>query len=337
MGASGKMLMFHHSNWWYSADGGHNFKMGNLPGGGGSFDYVRLSGSRSEPAGTVYAILDAPPALSTTSSSTTSTGGDGDGDGDKDGDYDPSHKEGGKGGNDDDDDDDDEEAKEMDPLHIGYTYNPGLPSTADALGSTLGSALGGNIKYLMTSTDYGSNWTWAPLPSDLQAGGLTVDPTSPHSLFALTDSCLANSKDGGKTWSACSKATGLTGKFTKLLIKTTAVMFMLRGGAVPLRTQDGGKTWTELTGCAVLFKYGATMDGSLSWSGRTLVLTGFDGSAIGRNAYGTAVWKSADDGETWTDETGDLVTISPGPGVWFEKDYYQVTRGEGLTVKRNFE
>ena len=49
------------------------------------------------------------------------------------------------------------------------------------------------------------------------------------------------------------------------------------------------------------------------------------------------MWKSADDGETWTDETGDLVTISPGPGVWFEKDYYQVTRGEGLTVKRNFE
>ena len=129
--------------------------------------YVRLFGCRSEPAGTVYAILDAPPALSTTSSSTTSTGGDGDGDGDKDGDYDPSHKEGGKGGNDGDDDDDDEEAKEMDPLHIGYTYNPGLPSTADALGSTLG----GNIKYLMTSTDYGSNWTWAPLPSDLQAGG----------------------------------------------------------------------------------------------------------------------------------------------------------------------
>ena len=27
MGASGKMLMFHHSNWWYSADGGHNFKV----------------------------------------------------------------------------------------------------------------------------------------------------------------------------------------------------------------------------------------------------------------------------------------------------------------------
>ena len=189
----------------------------------------------------------------------------------------------------------------------------------------------------MTSTDFGSNWTWTPFPSDLQAGGLTVDPTTPSSLFAVTDNCLAHSTDNGATWSKCSTAAGLTGHFTKLLIKSTAVMFMLRGGAVPLRTQDGGKTWQELSGCAALFKYGATMDGTLSWTGKTFVLTGNDPSAIARKEYGTAVWKSVDDGTTWTDETGDLVTISPGPGVWFDKDFYFVTRGEGLTVKRNFE
>ena len=28
------------------------------------------------------------------------------------------------------------------------------------------------------------------------------------------------------------------------------------------------------------------------------------------------------------------VTISPGPGMWYEKDFYFVTRGEGVTVKR---
>ena len=42
-------------------------------------------------------------------------------------------------------------------------------------------------------------------------------------------------------------------------------------------------------------------------------------------------------GNTWTDETGDLVTISPGSGVWYEKDFYFVTRGEGICVKRDFE
>ena len=49
------------------------------------------------------------------------------------------------------------------------------------------------------------------------------------------------------------------------------------------------------------------------------------------------VWKSSNDGKDWVDETGDLVTISPGPGVWYERDFYFVTRGEGVTVKRNFE
>ena len=49
------------------------------------------------------------------------------------------------------------------------------------------------------------------------------------------------------------------------------------------------------------------------------------------------MWKSSDDGDSWTDETGDLVTISPGPGVWYEDDFYLVTRGEGVTVKRDFD
>ena len=48
---------------WFSADGGHNFKMGNLPAGGGSFDYVRLPGSRSEPAGQAFALMNAPDPL----------------------------------------------------------------------------------------------------------------------------------------------------------------------------------------------------------------------------------------------------------------------------------
>ena len=67
------------------------------------------------------------------------------------------------------------------------------------------------------------------------------------------------------------------------------------------------------------------------------MLTGNDPSAIQRREYGTYVWKSRDDGASWSDETGDLVTVSPGPGVWYERDFYFVTRGEGLTVKRGFE
>ena len=115
---------------------------------------------------------------------------------------------------------------------------------------------------------------------------------------------------------------------------------MLRSGAVPLRTTNAGQSWHELTSTAPLFKYGTptpTFDGSISWSGNTLVLSGVDLSAIKRGEHGMKVWKSTNDGDSWTDETGDLVTISPGPGVWYEKDFYLVTHGEGVMVKRGFE
>ncbi len=51
----------------------------------------------------------------------------------------------------------------------------------------------------------------------------------------------------------------------------------------------------------------------------------------------SAVFKSTDDGASWTDETGDIVTVSMGHGCWYEKDYYLVTAGEGIIAKRNFE
>ena len=43
------------------------------------------------------------------------------------------------------------------------------------------------------------------------------------------------------------------------------------------------------------------------------------------------------DGETWTDETGDLATLSIGHGRWYESDFYIVTQGEGVIAKHNFE
>jgi hypothetical protein len=231
---------------------------------------------------------------------------------------------------DDDDDGDDDDAdnqmEEMNPGKVRHEYIPGLRM-----------APRGNVKFLMTSHDFGQNWNWTALPASLQAGGLAVDPTSPHSLYAVTANCLAHSTDQGVTWSPCSSAKGLSGRFSQVVVKNSKVLFLLRSGAVPLRTTDGGASWEELSKCAPLFQHGVTLDGSLSWSGDTLVLHGVDLSAVGRGEYGTSVWKSSNDGADWVDETGDLVTISPGPGVWYEKDFYFVTRGEGVTVKRNFE
>ena len=48
-------------------------------------------------------------------------------------------------------------------------------------------------------------------------------------------------------------------------------------------------------------------------------------------------WWGGSAGETWTDEIGDMTTISVGHGRWYESDFYIITAGEGVTVKRNFE
>ena len=321
MGTSGHLIMFHHQHWWSSSDGGHNFVRGNLPGGGSAFDYVRQSGSRMEPAGKCFALLSAPFPLPPAPPAAEL------GDDDDDAEYRPDLADAEE---DEDDDEDEDEEEEMNPFSSGYEYTAGLQPAAS----------GGNKVYLMTSEDFGGNWTYKVMPDKLQAQSLIVDPTSSKSLYALTDNCLAHSTDNGATFSECSTAAGLKGgRLSQLIVKDAKTMFMLRKGLVPLRTQDGGSTWTPLSSPAMtqLFAHGVTMDGALSWTGKTLVLTGADLSAVGRGERATSVWKSTNDGDDWTDETGDIVTISPGPGVWYEKDFYFVTRGEGVTVKRNFE
>ena len=329
MGTSPYQVMFHHSHWYASADGGHNYARGTAPGTpGGGFAYVRQAGSRTQPSGLYFAMLDAPSDY------------DGSGDGarasaieEAAGRYGAAYKNHA---------DKKAHAAEKKRLADAGRHNgEGRDFVVDkhnnpVMAATTGGG-GGNVKWIMTSTDFGANFSWAKMPANLQTGGFVVDPTSANSLYTMTANCLAHSVDNGATWSPCLKADGLTGSFHQLVVKDSSTMFMLRNGAVPLRTKDGGKSWAPLAAAAPLFKYGATFDASLSWTGKTLVLHGTDGSAISRAAYGTAVWKSSDDGDSWADETGDLVTISPGSGVWYETDFYFVTAGEGICVKRNFE
>ena len=322
MGTSGHLIMFHHQHWWSSSDGGHNFERGNLPGGGGAFDYVRQAGSRVEPTGKCFALLSAPSPLPPSPPAYDED--------ENELEYRPDHAD--TGDNDDDDDDDDEVEEIERETNNPYAASLQLQSQSAA----------GNKVYLMTSDDFGGNWTYkAPMPDNLQAQDIIVDPTTDKSLYALTDNCLAHSTDDGATFGQCSTAPGLKGgRFSQLIIKDSSTMFMLRKGLVPLRTTSGAQgPWTPLSSptLAELFKYGATLDGSLSWTGKTLVIHGKDLSAIARRERATKVFKSTNDGEDWTDETGDIATISPGSGVWYEKDFYFVTAGEGVMVKRNFE
>ena len=73
-------------------------------------------------------------------------------------------------------------------------------------------------------------------------------------------------------------------------------MFVLRVGALPLRTRDAGKTWQELR------SFGALVDVSfgfeLSWSGKTIVVHGVDPSKIAQGEKAVFVWRSVSDPST---------------------------------------
>ena len=44
-----------------------------------------------------------------------------------------------------------------------------------------------------------------------------------------------------------------------------------------------------------------------------------------------------DDGDSFTDETGGIVTMAVNQGVWHGADFYLTTSGEGILAKRSFD
>ena len=307
LGKSGHVLMFHHLNWWYSPDGGYNFVQNEFPGQGGlGLAYVRQEGSLTEPNGTVFSLMKGPAGPQ----------------GEFLVDDSKSKKER------------EQEWHSQEKLSLA---DPNYKS-ADAPST---------YTWLLTSENFGLNFTYKVLPDHLQTCGalaaLGIDPTTPNSLYVLLDNCLAHSTDQGQSWTPCITAPGLEGPFLEdsggLQIKNSKIMFVMRKGKLPLKTVDGvGGPWKPMTSLASLYPtpFG-NFHAELSWTGKTLVVYGTDRTAITRQEFGTAVWKSSDDGETWTDETGDLATISMAHGRWYESDFYIITQGEGVIVKRNFE
>jgi len=310
LGKSGHVLMFHHSGWWYSSDGGYNFVQNTFPGSGGlGMAYVRQAGSLTEPNGTVFSLMTGPAGPS--------------------GEFLAYSKS---------------KAEREHEEHVQEKLSLSDPNYKVAADPSV-------YTWLLTSENFGLNFTYTVLPDKLQTCGgsaaLGADPTTPNSLYFLSENCLAHSTDYGISWSSCIVAPGLEGPFIRdsgaMIVKNKMIMFVMRVGKVPLKTVDGGATWKPMTSLASLYQgyKGAPpqqqFKGELSWTGKTLVVYGIDRTAIQRHEFGTKVWKSSDDGETWTDETGDMATISLGHGRWYESDFYIVTQGSGVIAKRNFE
>ena len=141
------------------------------------------------------------------------------------------------------------------------------------------------------------------------------------------------SYDQGDTWTACFvNKTNLTGILKQLHIKNETVLIAQRLHQIPLRSIDGGETWQPMHSLVGVEDY--IHQFSYSWSGKTLVMFGVGGDKTTSHTVAAIVWKSLDDGDTWTDETTeDIVTMGAGLGQWYENSVYMNSGGQGIFYK----
>ena len=204
----------------------------------------------------------------------------------------------------------------------------------------------GRGAYVFKSYNFGLNWTWTLLPPHLAATDFTyaVDPTNGSVLYGLRAStqCITTSLDVGDTWAPC---WNLTERFKGLLNRTVTVSGLVfkdsstfivlrrrgREKQLPLITKDGGKTFNLMHSLATVSTYLASF--SWSWSAKTLVAFGSGGVQSSSHPHTAFLWKSLDDGETWTDETGDIVTMGFGVSQWYNETIYLSSMGQGIFSK----
>jgi len=207
----------------------------------------------------------------------------------------------------------------------------------------LGAGVGGGDVYILKSFNYmdgWDNWTYTKIPSYIGVPNFVTDPTNQSVIYTVNGGCIAASYDTGDTWSPCwndPKTTdrphvGLEGSFHGMAIKDSQHMIVNRNNDVPLRTKDGGATWTPVNSCKLVAR---TNHGLIySWTGKTLIMMGSGGTQSVDHPHAAFVWVSKDDGETWVDETSDmLVTMGPGAANWYENDFYINSMGQGIMVK----
>ena len=191
--------------------------------------------------------------------------------------------------------------------------------------------------YIIKNFAFGKgNWTWSLLPEFMQDKGISGFVTDPSdggaTVYATGKNCISKSYDHGDSWEPCWAIGDLLNQNVKnLYIKDSKTMIITRNTGAPLRTKDGRKTWQEMTSLAAVPVHGMHW----SWSGKTLAMFGNGGVQNMTNHPHTAyVWKSTDDGDTWTDETADVVTMGAGISQWYDKDLYLSSGGQGIMKKR---
>jgi hypothetical protein len=196
---------------------------------------------------------------------------------------------------------------------------------------------GSSLNYIIKNFNYGQgmNFSWTLMPPHL-AGlhSFKSHPANNSILYAFTPTCIAESYDTGDTWTACWNKTGLEGvQVDDLVWKDTKIGFVTGRSGVPHKTVDGGETWAPLNSTLGIASFGKSL--LYSWTGKTLAMSGTGGSPgqFADHPHAGYVWTSTDDGETWEDQTGGVVTLAFGMAQWYEDKLYCASMGEGVFYK----
>ncbi|MEZ5964046.1 MAG: hypothetical protein R3F56_09400 [Planctomycetota bacterium] len=151
---------------------------------------------------------------------------------------------------------------------------------------------------IFKSTDGGN--TWAQIPSTAGAAWnsvsrLAVDSTNPSNMLAATISGIWRSTDGGNTWSQ--RTTSKTYDVDFDPNNRTRCVAGLANGVAQYST-DGGNTWSNGTstgGVRVELAFARATPGTVF-------------AAVNTNGNLT-VWRSTDNGQTYTRQSGNVVTV----------------------------
>lgn len=205
-------------------------------------------------------------------------------------------------------------------------YHTGGNTTAIAVDPSNGTtvyagATGGGV---WKSTNQGS--AWVPLTDNvipnLAVASIAIDPSHTQTIYVGTGSGYASidevigsgvykSVDGGATWSHIGQTT-LTGTIIKVFVDPNNSNIVLAsqysgGNRALYRSTDAGSTWAKV------FPTGATAQGVVWDIAAANVVSGsqilymIEGNMIYGNSQECGIYKSVNDGQTWTKITTGFV------------------------------
>ena len=140
------------------------------------------------------------------------------------------------------------------------------------------------------STDGGTSWTAAGLTTN-RIWVFAIDPGTPSTLYAGTDSGVFKSTDGAASWTAASAGIGTVQVFALAIdpVSPSTLYAGTRDNGV-FRTSDGAATWTAASnGLTQARVFAIAIDPKTP----ATLYAGTNGSGVFKSTDGAATWKAA--------------------------------------------